>query len=133
MKPQKHTKALPSIFAVLLFTIYLSADLINSLHSVFQHQKIIEEVCSVEQEDDACHIAIYHGGESSCEHEEHFIPKIVDCELCSIILHRHTLPKTELVLLHHVESVSFVPVLVFAAPAKEYHYSYLLRGPPVYS
>ena len=98
-----------------------------------KHQKIIEEVCSVAQEDDACHIAIYHGGESSCEHEEHFIPKIVDCELCSIILHRHTLPKTELVLLHHVESVSFVPVLVLAAPAKEYHYSYLLRGPPSFS
>ena len=134
MKLQINTRFLTSIVAVLLFGLYLSADLINSLHNSILHQKISEEICSIEPEEDACHSTIYHqDAQNGCDHTEHFVPKIVDCELCSIILQRHTLPKAEVVLLHHFDGVCAVSRLVFVVPAKEYHYSYLLRGPPTFS
>ena len=134
MKQQKHTKALSSIFAVLLFTIYLSADLINSLHSSILHNKVEEEVCTIDTEDDACHQAIYHNiVTESCEHDSHLIPQIVDCNLCSIVLHRHTLPKNNLVLIQDTKHVSTLTIIEQIAPTKPYQYTYPQRGPPTFS
>ena len=134
MKQQKHHRILSSIFAVIVFSIYLSADLINSFHSSFLHQQITEEVCTIEQEEDSCHRAIYHPSiENSCEHTEHFIPQIIDCELCSIILNRHTIPNIKISLLQNIEVISTVSVLEPLTPKIPFHYSYQLRGPPVFS
>ena len=133
MKQQKHKQAL-SIIAVLLFGLYLSTDLLNSLHNAVVHQNTSEEVCSMEQEEDACHRTIYHqGNQDKCEHTEHFIPQTVNCELCSIIHHRHTLPNSEMVLIHTIKAISTITKLAPKAPQKSFQYAYPLRGPPTFS
>lgn len=134
MKQQKHHRVFLSIFAVLVFSIYLSADLLNSLHSSLLHQQITEEGCTLEQEENTCHRAIYHQDvENGCDHTEHFVPQVVDCALCSIILHRHTFLKAEISLIQNIEIVSTISRLEPTTSPKPFHYSYLLRGPPIFS
>ena len=134
MKRQGHLSRVSSIIAVSLFSIYLSADLINSLHSSILHNKVEEEVCTIDNEDDACHQAIYHNVVAeSCEHDAHIIPQIVDCELCSVVLNRHVLPQNNPFLVKTTKHLSVVNDLEQIAPKIPYQYVYPQRGPPLFS
>ena len=114
--------------------IYLSADLVVSVHSFFAHEELNVSVCSVEEEANACHRTIYHNDSvMGCKHTTHVNPPIHKCELCSILHTRH-------VLLEHQEQHSLQTIDSPIVPAFEDQLitnpicrALRLRGPPSFS
>jgi hypothetical protein len=120
-----------STVAVLVFGIYLSADILNNLHGHFVHKKQAEVICTQELEENSCHRTVFHQDKASgCEHGTHFLPSELNCEICALVLHRHVLAKSEV----STQSFSWeIPFIQFSNPNRidtTFVVSYLLRGPP---
>lgn len=125
---------LGSLLAVMLLGLYLSADLVGSLHSYFVHQEQIETVCSLENEQDACHRAIYHHDSiNGCKHKEHITKPIQKCELCSMLLTHHVLPSHKSTYISQVNHVPVIPALEDQLVSNPIFAAYGLRGPPTFS
>lgn len=123
-----------SLLALMLLGVYLSADLVGSLHSYFVHAEQIETVCSLENEQDACHRTIYHHDTvHGCKHKEHISIPVLKCELCSMLLTHHVLPSRKSPNVSHVIHVPVIQALeaqFFTNPTCVAH---SLRGPPSFS
>jgi len=118
----------------MLLGIYLSADLVVSIHSYFAHEEQDVSICSVEEEANACHRTIYHNNMvTGCHHKTHLTSPIPKCELCSILHTRHVLPE-------HAMQPSLLVLYVPITPAFEDQLitnpicrTLSLRGPPSFS
>lgn len=76
-----------------LSVVFLWGYLLNVISFETFHQAIHHhdhsELHSDEDEEDACHRAIYHGDVSAdCKHESHFAETDTDCELCKVLTSR---------------------------------------------
>lgn len=81
-------RPLTRTLAVLLMLLYVvSATDITSLH---HHEAEVSH--TAEDEQDACHLSIFHNIDKACGHEKHLIAK-ESCPACDLIIHRDvTLP-----------------------------------------
>lgn len=125
---------LGSLLTILLLGIYLSADLVGSLHSYFVHEEQSETVCSLENEKDACHRTIYHHDTTDgCDHPYHLTKPIVKCELCNILLTHHVLPIKKSLEARAVAHVPVIPALEDQLVTNPVCAAHGLRGPPTIS
>ena len=77
------------LFAAICCVLIIQASLFASYSQLSHVEHAHEDVHSPENEQDACHRAIYHGEEHS-EHEAHIIQKENHCSLCLISMHVYT-------------------------------------------
>lgn len=125
---------LGSLIAISLLGLYLSADLVGSLHSFFVHEEPTEVVCTLENEKDACHRTIYHHDtKTGCEHPTHLTKPIKSCELCSILLTHHVMPAKKTLKGVSIIQVPVIPVLEARLVLNPACAAHGLRGPPSFS
>ena len=85
-----YRKEAARILIVILGFVYTSALFVSYIHTYFAHQKVAQEVCSLENEKDPCHRSIYHQDvENGCDHDTHLIVPVVNCEQCLFIVTSH--------------------------------------------
>jgi hypothetical protein len=111
--------------------IYLLAFLYPQLHENFTHSEEKTELCTLEEESNACHQAVYHFESSTaCEHSNHLSEIQHECELCDSIHHQnhisvkadYSLSINSNTINHNIEYYSSIvssPILFFS-----------VRGPP---
>lgn len=127
----KYREDVTRIFIGILAMVYLSSLSVSTLHSYFAHTKVVQEVCTLDDEKDPCHRSIYHQDtKKGCEHESHLIVPIVDCDQCLDIIPNHVSDyKT-----YHVNSFDYKSLLVIRFSSQVYFKDCVrdnfLRGPP---
>lgn len=115
----------------MLSMIYLLVFLFPQIHEIQSHSEEKKAICSLEEESNPCHQAIYHfESSSSCEHSNHISAEHDSCELCDSIFNQsHSTSGVD----YFISSLPFAKAKVSSPNSLKVYFSgkfYLERGPP---
>lgn len=129
---KKLTKLTLNAGAGILLLLYVTGFLLpHGLVPHSEHDHLVESGHA--DENDPCHLAIYHpGNENSCDHKYHFTKNPEKCKWCDIIILRQILV-SETTLQSAVASFIRIPICNVEDPFLEFQFSHADRGPPAFS
>jgi hypothetical protein len=117
-------------FVLLMVLVYLAGAIqFNVIHAAL-HATALEELHSPENEQEACHKAIYHQAqEGSCHHKTHLVTND-KCSLCHLIV-----PVADPVIIEQQPEInehqSRVPLISYSSTCQEFIPLLPARAPPV--
>lgn len=114
-----------------LSLVYILAFLYPQLHEIFSHIDEEKEICTLEQESNACHQAVYHFESSSaCEHSNHLSELQHECELCDTVHHQnHISIKADYVLSINSKTLKY-NIEDYSSIVNALIFFISVRGPP---
>ena len=122
-------KRLVVVSLLLLYVFsYFSFELIHQ----FQHSHEYEALHTEENENEACHRAVFHSEKDACDHKTHVTSLEKHCDLCDVIVQQNRLVFSieipEFKSVFSIKAFDYTQVL-FAT----YRYTCQSRAPPVFA